>query len=197
RAFAPVTTAMRHEKLAVFVVVETPRIAAAVRKDLEFVPHWMIAPHPGAQFRALRRLHAGRPDARGVEPAWDGVEPAVRSPQKAIQRLVRVLVTEAVEQHLGRAIGNVVMIAIRNEEEFRSRSHPDFFFSSRRRHTRLVSDWSSDECSSDLSITLRPGDARRRVMLSARSIVQATFRGMGKHRIGKCALCFLAHNPRG
>src|SRR5262249_59318314 len=27
----------------------------------------------------------------------------------------------------------------------------DFFFSSRRRHTRLVSDWSSDVCSSDLT----------------------------------------------
>src|SRR5262249_56266265 len=27
---------------------------------------------------------------------------------------------------------------------------PVFFFSSRRRHTRLVSDWSSDVCSSDL-----------------------------------------------
>src|SRR5258706_6377019 len=27
---------------------------------------------------------------------------------------------------------------------------PGFFFSSRRRHTRLVSDWSSDVCSSDL-----------------------------------------------
>src|SRR5215213_11379931 len=28
-----------------------------------------------------------------------------------------------------------------------------FFFSSRRRHTRLVSDWSSDVCSSDLAGT--------------------------------------------
>src|SRR5258706_3897229 len=28
-----------------------------------------------------------------------------------------------------------------------------FFFSSRRRHTRLVSDWSSDVCSSDLMIS--------------------------------------------
>src|SRR5438093_2524957 len=27
-----------------------------------------------------------------------------------------------------------------------------FFFSSRRRHTRLVSDWSSDVCSSDLRL---------------------------------------------
>src|SRR5438093_12726203 len=30
-----------------------------------------------------------------------------------------------------------------------------FFFSSRRRHTRLVSDWSSDVCSSDLSFDPR------------------------------------------
>src|SRR5262249_59695076 len=29
-----------------------------------------------------------------------------------------------------------------------------FFFSSRRRHTRLVSDWSSDVCSSDLPLPL-------------------------------------------
>src|SRR5262249_58906385 len=29
-----------------------------------------------------------------------------------------------------------------------------FFFSSRRRHTRLVSDWSSDVCSSDLAVFL-------------------------------------------
>src|SRR5438093_12577087 len=30
-----------------------------------------------------------------------------------------------------------------------------FFFSSRRRHTRLVSDWSSDVCSSDLHFEVR------------------------------------------
>src|SRR5215213_3220792 len=36
-----------------------------------------------------------------------------------------------------------------------------FFFSSRRRHTRLVSDWSSDVCSSDLSAA-RPSRAGSR-----------------------------------
>src|SRR5262249_59333246 len=44
-----------------------------------------------------------------------------------------------------------------------------FFFSSRRRHTRLVSDWSSDVCSSDLGPSVRrpvgipglPPDVRR------------------------------------
>src|SRR5256885_5522851 len=32
-----------------------------------------------------------------------------------------------------------------------------FFFSSRRRHTRLQGDWSSDVCSSDLSLATRLG----------------------------------------
>src|SRR5215211_3101817 len=32
-----------------------------------------------------------------------------------------------------------------------------FFFSSRRRHTRSLCDWSSDVCSSDLTSVLRPG----------------------------------------
>src|SRR2546430_10938153 len=32
-----------------------------------------------------------------------------------------------------------------------------FFFSSRRRHTRFDCDWSSDVCSSDLSLGARPG----------------------------------------
>src|SRR5437899_7611201 len=33
-----------------------------------------------------------------------------------------------------------------------------FFFSSRRRHTRCLSDWSSDVCSSDLSSSASAGD---------------------------------------
>src|SRR5690606_40174985 len=34
-----------------------------------------------------------------------------------------------------------------------------FFFSSRRRHTRFSRDWSSDVCSSDLSMVTDPGSA--------------------------------------
>src|SRR5438874_9550027 len=34
-----------------------------------------------------------------------------------------------------------------------------FFFSSRRRHTRSLRDWSSDVCSSDLKWDLRPSNA--------------------------------------
>src|SRR5437016_12094686 len=45
-----------------------------------------------------------------------------------------------------------------------------FFFSSRRRHTRLVSDWSSDVCSSDLSRErpkTRPGTAAKNHRLNS------------------------------
>src|SRR6266850_4597676 len=37
-----------------------------------------------------------------------------------------------------------------------------FFFSSRRRHTRLQGDWSSDVCSSDLRRSRRPGPVEQR-----------------------------------
>src|SRR5438093_2493214 len=39
-----------------------------------------------------------------------------------------------------------------------------FFFSSRRRHTRLVSDWSSDVCSSDLIQVEARAPLHRRVI---------------------------------
>src|SRR5262249_59978494 len=46
-----------------------------------------------------------------------------------------------------------------------------FFFSSRRRHTRLVSDWSSDVCSSDLAAGRGPGGRvhRRRRAVARRA----------------------------
>src|SRR2546426_5216667 len=43
-----------------------------------------------------------------------------------------------------------VRIHLGHRRERTSRCRPFFFFSSRRRHTRLQGDWSSDVCSSDL-----------------------------------------------
>src|SRR5262249_58407122 len=48
-----------------------------------------------------------------------------------------------------------------------------FFFSSRRRHTRLVSDWSSDVCSSDLAGTIRENVAFSRPLAANEAIVEA------------------------
>src|SRR2546426_245134 len=47
--------------------------------------------------------------------------------------------------------------------------HIFFFFSSRRRHTRLQGDWSSDVCSSDLSLPCRAADAFRHAPLETLS----------------------------
>src|SRR5262249_58210196 len=55
-----------------------------------------------------------------------------------------------------------------------------FFFSSRRRHTRLVSDWSSDVCSSDLQVAL--ADARDPVTAKARTLGIAA---IGQRHLGK------------
>src|SRR5262249_59038233 len=44
-----------------------------------------------------------------------------------------------------------------------------FFFSSRRRHTRLVSDWSSDVCSSDLERPLSSDVGRKAPPSSAKA----------------------------
>ena len=46
---------------------------------------------------------AGLADERRVEHALVAVEPAIRSPGEAVERLVRVLIAPAIEQHLRRA----------------------------------------------------------------------------------------------
>src|SRR5947199_1235956 len=50
-----------------------------------------------------------------------------------------------------------------------------FFFSSRRRHTRCLSDWSSDVCSSDLSASvIGAGSFRVRVALAKPSWINSS-----------------------
>src|SRR5205814_7986156 len=48
-----------------------------------------------------------------------------------------------------------------------------FFFSSRRRHTRCLSDWSSDVCSSDLAeVTIRTAvDAKGRILAKSAKLL--------------------------
>src|SRR5437016_8464562 len=72
----------------------------------------------------------------------------------------------------------------------RSRHLASFFFSSRRRHTRLVSDWSSDVCSSDLAIgaiTTQTHDAVHALgaHLRCRAYRIALVRRSQERRVGK------------
>src|SRR5690242_21916490 len=53
-----------------------------------------------------------------------------------------------------------------------------FFFSSRRRHTRLTCDWSSDVCSSDLSVSRDvPRTLNTIIIITRRTSQQSRFRG--------------------
>src|SRR6478752_8965435 len=58
----------------------------------------------------------------------------------------------------------------------------DFFFSSRRRHTRCSRDWSSDVCSSDLDLCAAPGGKTTHVaaLLEDRGEVVAVERHPGR-----------------
>src|SRR5204863_6541472 len=63
-----------------------------------------------------------------------------------------------------------------------------FFFSSRRRHTRSLRDWSSDVCSSDLALPTRHRSARSTAPASSsrrRSIGRRTAAGSEERRVGK------------
>src|SRR5437762_8857131 len=74
-----------------------------------------------------------------------------------------------------------------------------FFFSSRRRHTRYIGDWSSDVCSSDLvvSIFIKGADGRERAGVSGdelsrnglrSGVVNRSIRGSKRRRNASCLL---------
>ena len=50
-----------------------------------------------------------------------------------------------------------------------------FFFSSRRRHTRFTSDWSSDVCSSDLDLRINDTLEAKEIQTQVRQQIQEAF----------------------
>src|SRR5215210_9158808 len=60
-----------------------------------------------------------------------------------------------------------------------------FFFSSRRRHTRYIGDWSSDVCSSDLTSAGAGGRARSPVTVHGPPSGRAPSVGSEERRVGK------------
>src|SRR5690625_6176974 len=66
----------------------------------------------------------------------------------------------------------------------------NFFFSSRRRHTRWPRDWSSDVCSSDLNLTVITEARVQRLLLDGKTVLGAEYLHQGKlrseeRRVGK------------
>src|SRR5437016_6020490 len=78
------------EELTVFVEVNAPRIAAAFSEHLEHVPGGMMTPHACVHPLSLAFRSPCFADVRRAEHAMATIEPAVGSPGKRVQDLVRV-----------------------------------------------------------------------------------------------------------
>ena len=105
------------EDAALRIELDGERVATALGKDLEVAAHGMITPDGLAE-----ELHAL--DVRRAGAAVRAVKPAVRPPRERVRAAVRVFEAEAGELHLGRAVGDVVTVLVRVEEEIRRVQHP-------------------------------------------------------------------------
>src|SRR3954469_1770400 len=85
------------EGLAAVIEIEAPRIAGAVGEDFENVTRRMIAPNCRVHRHALSVRRSRLADKRMREDAVAAIEPAVGAPGERIERLVGVLIAEAVE----------------------------------------------------------------------------------------------------
>ena len=127
------------EPLAMLVVIEPPRVAGAMREDLELMPHGMVTPHAGIDGLALVIRRARLADAAVREDAMAAIQPAVRAPDEAVESFVRVLRAPAVEEGVGgeieagdfraqigriRRIGLIIPILVWNKHQIRRRPHP-------------------------------------------------------------------------
>ena len=92
------------KKLAVLIEIETPGIAAAFAEKLEFVGDGMVPPH------ALFKVDAA--DMGRQVGSLCAVQPAIRAPRQRIGQRACVFHAEARKEHLGVAVGDVVMVAV-------------------------------------------------------------------------------------
>ena len=108
------------EELAVLIPVVPPGICAALADDLEEFFRGMITPDGAIQFcaRAIRRARFA--DGGSRLDAMASVEPAVGPPFEAVQDIMtNDVVIPAVEQDFRRPVGNIIAVAIGDENEIR------------------------------------------------------------------------------
>ena len=109
------------------VDLEAVRVATALGEYLVGAGVGMIPPHhatleinPGR----VRRIGAGPRYATGGRTALPAVKPAIEPPHQTVGDGVGVFEAEAGEPHFRRAVGDVVPVGIRVEQEVRRVHHP-------------------------------------------------------------------------
>ena len=108
----------------VFIERDAPWIAGAFRKDLKLacprVDAEQDARHWPARMVCLEVwITFGITHVAVVEDSVQAVQPAVRSPGQRVRQFVRVVTSEAGNNHLSRAVGNRIAISIRHEQDVR------------------------------------------------------------------------------
>ena len=105
------------EDAALRIELDGEGVAAALGEDLEVAAHGMVTPDGLAEeFHAL--------DVRRAGAAVSTVKPAIGPPRERVRAAVRVFEAEAGEFYFRGAIGDVVAVLIRIEEEVRRVQHP-------------------------------------------------------------------------
>ncbi len=113
------------EELAFGIPIVAPGVRAAVADDFKDLPRGMEAPDAAVDLRALFQRRAGCADGGGIGDAVASVKPSIRAPAQAVDDVVADgLHVEAIEQHLGLAIGGVVAVFVGNEAERAVVQHP-------------------------------------------------------------------------
>src|ERR1041384_5981690 len=77
-------------KLAVFIEINSPGIAAAFGENFEGVPSRMITPDAGVHPLTLAWCRAGTADMARTKNAMTTVKPAIRPPSESVQDFMRI-----------------------------------------------------------------------------------------------------------
>ena len=112
----------------VAVKLEPEGVTRAFAEDVVLAGLRMVAPDHAAfemDRGGVGGIEAGADDARGGRAPVHAVKPAIRTKDDTVTHRVGILETEAGEMHHGRAVGNVVAIGVRIEQQVRRVHHPD------------------------------------------------------------------------
>ena len=107
------------EKFAVFIPIVSPGIGGAVGEDFEGLAVGMKTPDASFDRNALGFGRPGNADIAGAGTAAASVKPTIGAPAEAVGKVVVVVLGDgkAIEDDFGFAIGNIVLIAVGDEEE--------------------------------------------------------------------------------
>ena len=113
------------ERLAVLVEVGAPGVCHPGDHPLDDLAAGVVAPHAGVDLHPLRIPRPRDADPRRSLDPVPGPQPAVRAPLEAVAgRVADAFFVDAVEDDLGGAVGDKIVVAVGDEKEVGKVDHP-------------------------------------------------------------------------